>query len=343
MTENGTTVAMSLLGSPCFPVSWGSRIRLLSTASSARSRYTSVKWVPAYRWNAQLFREYSAIRAALRAPSMSAPMDAMSDWPPKSVRHLQPFDAIVGTPGPTQSVLVRFVEPETGRPHAVVKMMVSREAGTAERIAAESQAIQDPKLDGLVPMHWETGVIDKHHYLVTEFVTGPSMAPGERGMMIAMNALKSKNTNSNLVDIADHPWIQRNEKRAYWLKKERLIGRFPVVRMHGDFAPWNVLVQSRKNVVLIDWEFSEDNGIGGVDLAHYLLVTQHLLKRRDPRRAIACAIRELNRIGGYSEREALTLIVLATTLVLMREPYAAFREEYIFWNKVIKFTHGSHP
>ena len=336
MTENGTTVAMSLLGSPCFPVSWGSRIRLLSTASSARSRYTSVKWVPAYRWNAQLFREYSAIRAALRAPSMSAPMDAMSDWPPKSVRHLQPVDAIVGTPGPTQSVLVRFVEPKNGRPRAVAKVMVSRDSHAAERIAAESKAIQDPVLDGVVPRHWETGVIDGHHYLMTEFVAGPSLSPGQRGMMTALDTLAFQSSGTEVVSIHEHPWVQRALKRIPWLRRERMIGQFSIARTHGDFAPWNILVRPDRKLTLIDWEFSEPDGVAGVDLAHYVLVTQHLLKRRKPSRAIETGAEDLRHFAGYTVKEARTLMTLAGASVLMRESNVTPENADAFWAEVIE-------
>ena len=334
--NEGVVLAMNLLCAPCFPVKWGGRTRLLSAASSARSRYTSVKWAPAYRWNAQLFREYSAIRAALRAPSMSALMDAMSDWPPKSVRHLQPVDAIVGTPGPTQSVLVRFVEPKNGRPRAVAKVMVSRDSHAAEQIAAESRAIQDPVLDGVVPRHWETGVIDGHHYLMTEFVAGPSLSPGQRGMMTALDTLAFQSSGTEVVSIHEHPWVQRALKRIPWLRRERLIGQFPIARTHGDFAPWNILVRPDWKLTLIDWEFSEPDGVAGVDLAHYVLVTQHLLKRRKPLRAIQTGVGDLRHFAGYTVDETRTLMALAGASVLMRESNVTPENANAFWAEVIK-------
>jgi len=334
--EEGVSLAMNLLGAPCFPVKWGGRTRLLSAASSARSRYTSVKWAPAHRWNARLFREFSAIRSALHAPERMARTGGVSDWPPKSVRHLQPVDAIVGTPGPTQSVLVRFVEPKNGRPQAVAKVMVSRDSHAAERIAAESKAIQDPVLDGVVPRHWETGVIDGHHYLMTEFVAGPPLSPGQRGMMTALDTLASQSSGTEVVSIHEHPWVQRVLKRIPWLRRERLIGQFPIARTHGDFAPWNILVRPDWKLTLIDWEFSEPNGVAGVDLAHYVLVTQHLLKRRKPLRAIQTGVGDLRHFAGYTVEEARTLMALAGASVLMRESNVTPENADAFWAEVIE-------
>ena len=332
VNDDGVILARILLGAPCFPVGWGSRIRLLSTASSARSRYTSVKWVPAYRWNAQLFREYSAIRAALRAPGMSAPMDAMSAWPPKSVQHRQPLDAIVGTPGPTQSILVRYVEPSSGKPCAVAKVMVSRDDFASERIEVESNALQDPRVNRLVPRHREIGVVEGHHYLVTDFVSGPSIS-SRRGIREAAEALGFQKRNAEIVDIQEHPWVQRALQRVPWLKKECLVGRFGVTRTHGDFAPWNILKQRGGNLALIDWEFSEPDGVAGVDLAHYLLVTKQLLSRQDPRIAVKSTATELSDLEGCNSDEGRTLMVLAATSVLMREQNISPNDKSDFWSK----------
>ena len=335
--EESVSLAMILLGAPFFPIRWGGRIRLLSAAPTARSRYTSVKWTPATRWNARLFREFSAIRSALHAPERMAQTGGVSDWPPKSVRHLRPLDAIVGTPSPTQSVLVRFVEPKNGRPRAVAKVMVSRDSHAAERIAAESKATRDPVLDGVVPRHWETGVIDGHHYLITEFVAGPSLSPSQRGMMTALDTLAFQSSGTEVVSIHEHPWVQRVLKRIPWLRRERLIGQFPIARTHGDFAPWNILVRPDWKLTLIDWEFSEPDGVAGVDLAHYLLVTKQLLGRQDPRTAVQSTSAELRDLEGCTSDEARTVMALAAASVLIREPNENNKASHHFWREVIKY------
>ena len=336
VVDEGVALAVALLGLPCFPVIWAGRTRVLSAASKTRSRYASVKWARAYRWSARLVRELSAVRAALYRPTRLARGAELGGWPPESVRHLRPFDAIVGTPGLTQSVLVRFVEPDTNKPRAVAKVMVSREPHAAERIAAESEAIQDPVLNGLVPRRWETGLVAGRHYLVTEFVAGRPVSSGRRGFGIAAGALAFQATGAGLVDIEEHPWVRRASQRVPSLRRDRLVGRFPIARMHGDFAPWNILVRPGQSLALIDWEFSEADGVAGVDLAHYVLVTQHLLKRRDASSATRTGAVELQRVGGYAAADARTLMALAAASVLMREPDAGREDNGAFWKEVIE-------
>ena len=336
IADDAVVLAAVLLGVPCFPVSWGGRTRLLSGALGPRSRYSSVKWAPAYLWSAHLVRELSAVRAALQKPERVVVDGSLEDWPPESVRHIRPFDAIVGTPGPTQSVLVRFADPKHTKPQAVVKVMVSRAPNAAERISAESEAIQDPVLEGLVARHWETGVAAGHHYLVTEFVGGGSVSSGRRGLGTATDTLAFQTSATNIVDIQEHPWVRRALQRLPWLSRARLVGRFPMTRTHGDFAPWNILVRPDRELTLIDWEFSEPDGVAGVDLAHYVLVTQQLLKRRDPLSATRSGTAELERVGGYSAEDARVLMALAAASVLMRESDAGREDTGVFWKGVIE-------
>ena len=340
ISDSARFLAVVFLGVPCFSVSWAGRTRLVSAALGPGARYSSVKWAPAYRWGARLVRELSAVRAASHRPERLAGGVELAGWPPDSVRHLRPLDTIVGTPGPTQSVHVRFVEPGNGKPRAVVKVMVSREPNAAERIAVESKAIQDPGLNGLVPGHWETGIVDGRHYLVTEFVAGRPVSSGRRGLGTGVGALAYQAIGTGLVEIQEHPWVRRASQRVPLLRRGRLAGRFPITRTHGDFAPWNILVRPGQGLTLIDWEFSESDGVAGVDLAHYVLTTQQLLKRRDSLSATRIGAAELQRVGGYAAEDARTLMALAAASVLMREPDAAPEGTASFWKGVIEHCQG---
>ena len=213
--------------------------------------------------------------------------------------------------------------------------MVSRDAYASERIEAESNALQDPSVNGLVPRHRETGIVEGHHYLVTDFVSGPSISP-RRGIQTAAEALEFQKRNAETVEIKEHPWVQRALQRVPWLRKERLIGRFAVTRTHGDFAPWNILKQRGGNLTLIDWEFSESDGVAGVDLAHYLLVTKQLLGRQDPRTAVMATAAELHNLEGFNSDEARTLMALAAASVLIRDPHLEPENANHFWCRVIE-------
>ena len=67
----------------------------------------------------------------------------------------------------------------------------------------------------------------------------------------------------------------------------------PVI-CHGDFARWNLLKQANGSLVVLDWEWGHQNGMPGIDLAHYFLQDARLVKRMAHAEAIAETIRKLN-------------------------------------------------
>ena len=52
----------------------------------------------------------------------------------------------------------------------------------------------------------------------------------------------------------------------------------PVI-FHGDFAPWNLRVDSNNRLMALDWERGEDQGIPGWDWFHYVVQTSILMRR----------------------------------------------------------------
>jgi thiamine kinase-like enzyme len=55
---------------------------------------------------------------------------------------------------------------------------------------------------------------------------------------------------------------------------------------HGDFAVWNLRI-TREGVTAIDWEWAEENGIAGIDLAHGLRQECYMVHRMKPAKAVA--------------------------------------------------------
>lgn len=52
----------------------------------------------------------------------------------------------------------------------------------------------------------------------------------------------------------------------------------PVI-FHGDFAPWNLRVDSNNRLMVLDWERGEDQGIPGWDWFHYVVQTSILVHK----------------------------------------------------------------
>jgi len=57
-------------------------------------------------------------------------------------------------------------------------------------------------------------------------------------------------------------------------------GVVPAVRIHGDFAPWNLKRRPDGRLSAIDWEDSEENGLPYVDLLHFRASVTNLLGRK---------------------------------------------------------------
>lgn len=55
--------------------------------------------------------------------------------------------------------------------------------------------------------------------------------------------------------------------------------------VHGDFAPWNLRAR-QDDLVAIDWEWAEPDGLAGIDLCYGLLQEALLVKKRSPRQAL---------------------------------------------------------
>jgi hypothetical protein len=95
---------------------------------------------------------------------------------------------------------------------------------------------------------------------------------------------------------------------------KNLSGRpWPVGLMHGDFAPWNILVRCGDNATPIDWENGLLDGMPFLDLAHFILQSACLIYRWHPARALEYGARYLAgcRWAGITIIEARWLTVLA--------------------------------
>jgi len=65
------------------------------------------------------------------------------------------------------------------------------------------------------------------------------------------------------------------------VSKEIEAGEFTEVIGHGDFAPWNIRVDSDNRCVALDWERGAMPGMPGWDWFHYLIQSALLVQRTD--------------------------------------------------------------
>lgn len=157
------------------------------------------------------------------------------------------------------------------------RMRIRNEADILGRVASDavpkvigSTSIGDVEVVGLAPM------------------AGHAMKASALPDMLAVSALEKLGAGEasspnpwvrSLADVsADGPRTDLDRWAAVSL---------PTVPVHGDFVPWNVLVDSSGSRLLLDWEYGVVDGAPGVDPVYWVLQTGMLVRRRSPRQALS--------------------------------------------------------
>lgn len=72
--------------------------------------------------------------------------------------------------------------------------------------------------------------------------------------------------------------------------------------VHGDFAVWNLRIVE-DGLCALDWEWAEESGVAGVDLAHGLRQESFMVRGMTPRRAVSWMLEEADKAPwrGYLE------------------------------------------
>ncbi len=87
---------------------------------------------------------------------------------------------------------------------------------------------------------------------------------------------------------------------------------------HGDFAPWNLLIQSNGSIVAFDWELSEINGLPLYDLVFFHISTAYHLHRELTWKAVVQFSEELLCRTQPSCQHHTDLVKLALLKLIIR-------------------------
>ncbi len=107
-----------------------------------------------------------------------------------------------------------------------------------------------------------------------------------------------------IVIIGELSWVKTLSQRLRGKQSESL-GKQQIrsALLHGDFAAWN-LRGSSSGLIAIDWEWGREDGLGGLDLGHGLIMEAMLVKGLRGARLVdevLAGARRLN-VSGYLER-----------------------------------------
>ena len=73
----------------------------------------------------------------------------------------------------------------------------------------------------------------------------------------------------------------------------------PMIR-HGDFARWNLLRNADGSITALDWEWGHPAAMPGLDLVHYFLQDQRLVRRLPHSKAIAATLVRMRETRSFS-------------------------------------------
>ncbi len=190
-----------------------------------------------------------------------------------------PFPFVyIGTPGPTQKAVLSLFDSHSKNMILVAKAPLGGRA--SDNILYEYDVLSDLETEDLVLAPRPLFVDRERGLAVQEGIVGEMLGSKFSHAHIAyLNKLSRKNDMAMIrtgadslarrfekLNSTDKILVQYVEKLLDDLKDTTEI---PVVKIHGDFKPWNILRNRTGGIVAIDWEFSEPQQIMGLDVIHY--------------------------------------------------------------------------
>ncbi len=115
--------------------------------------------------------------------------------------------------------------------------------------------------------------------LILPYISGSTpRLPGSASMIHAVLAKLVRRAES--IELGDiRAWQQITDISVRQSVSSRRVN--PAI-MHGDFAPWNILIDGNGLPHLVDWERGEPVGVPGWDWFHYVVQVECLVKRSRP-------------------------------------------------------------
>lgn len=173
--------------------------------------------------------------------------------------------------------------------------VLAQEARILEDLAVHAEGI--PRLLGL---HRGEGVT----LLRMPYLTGKPIAPGRQEEALRLlNRWISPTAPKSACEFPEWPAMQSalenhpaGNRALERLSRECLR---PVIR-HGDFARWNLRRSKDGSLVALDWEWGHPQGMPGIDLTHFFLQDDRLVRRHAPAEAIRCTLASLQSTACHS-------------------------------------------
>ena len=197
----------------------------------------------------------------------------------------------VGTAGPQQKLIALLADAEDGTPRLIVKFPLGARAWRG--IAHEYETLQclqaEKRFPVPAPVHLDT---DKR-FAAQSWLEGAPVGTGitkahiaflgalrQPGATIALEPARAAllEKRARLIASGGLPAMVADEIKTL-LSGDDWRGTVPAVRIHGDFAPWNLKRLHGRAITALDWEESADEGLPFYDLFFYQRQVKRLLGR----------------------------------------------------------------
>ncbi len=286
--------------------------------AGARQRWRLGALYPAGRWQGKVLKALLRVWVAVGLGATRTSADAsweIGTFVDGAVPNARTGVAWIGPPGPSQKATLELSD-ETGRVVAYVKYA---ETNLGRRRLQAERAALIALPEGVGPSVLHYGPLLEGEALCISPVQGhhvPSSANPPCGLVDVFESMRSGES----LPASEHPWLRRIASNssvdiAPWIAT--LGGRdWDVVRMHGDLAPWNVLIADGGAVRLVDWEHASESGFPLVDMAYWVLQVGCLVRRSSPSRTFRKAVRHILALEGGSIGlvEAQSIVRLAALM-----------------------------
>ena len=270
---------------------------LLLLPAETRLARRALALFPAQTAKARLARALLALAPSLGTESVSLRINAQSDFAgfiskTLGTKSLPRFAMLLGNPRAPGRRFVLMLFNEAGSPAALVKAGVGQPA--MDLIANEVNFIKSQP-PGLLHSPQIYGAMESAHIgaFGMELLEGETPSPvASEQLAKLLNSWLRPDLTANCLDL---PALQRLQ--AALAPSKELSARLTPLRdaklhpaiHHGDFAPWNVRVDSSGEWRVLDWERGESQGPPAWDWFHWVI--QHeVLVRRSPAASVLARV-----------------------------------------------------
>ena len=258
-------------------LSKGRHCRWLLPADGRKARKVLAGWRP---YGLASYLKWFAARSLTRLPVAAGRVPGLGKLPPLPVLdgaglglpEAGPISLVVyvGTPGHQRKAVCTLVNSD-GHASAIIKLplakgaraSLARETENLVRLQVERPDLPVPRalpLDDGCGVHGQT--------ILRGRPSGREFSASHANFLLGLPGDGSIDLTGFATALHQRA-VAAKLPASVLASLERVRGQVPAVWLHGDFAPWNLLINAMGQLVAFDWEDGQSGGLPVWDVAHF--------------------------------------------------------------------------